>query len=160
MEFLFFSYDSFGFSALWERRNFLGKCLSPMQSGEPWGYITSNLQVVHPGFCCLWYLVWGGGWLWEGVGPGPRVSQAGQCIATACKHRFCQLKRQELCFYQTTCSMLTRAHSSSHQMRHLCPLSRKRCCILLRVVFRGCLWSSLKHHRGSCGPLLQFLWGW
>lgn len=62
-------------------------------------------------------------------------------------------------FLVTVCSVFTQAHSSSHQMRHLFPLSRK-CCILLNVVFRGCLWSSLKHRRVFCEALLQFLWGW
>lgn len=71
--------DSFGFFALWERRNFLGKSLSPVRSGklESTSQVTSRL-------CTPVSVSWGtwseeeGGWekVWGQVPQNPREVSA------------------------------------------------------------------------------------
>lgn len=151
------SHNDLDFFFLWElwrgcavgERGFPRQVSQPCASGKPWGHITSDLQVVH----APWFLLDGA----AGRRCGARSHSIPTSFLWAEETRAVLLPGCE--FLVTACSMFTQAHSSSHQMRHLFPLSG-RCCILLNVVFRGCLWSSLKHHRVFCEALLQFLWGW
>lgn len=130
----FFPCDNFGFSALWERRNFLGESLSPAQSGKPWGYLVSDLQVVYSSSCCMGYLVWQGGWLAEGVGPGLSSTRL-----WGFSYNIFNVYSSPFTFPSNGTTFPTLQEM-----------------LLLSVVFRGCLWSSLKHHRDPVGHCCSF----